>query len=107
MLQQRGGTRAIQAKSDALWRTYPQGLVADLEDGQVPAGSEGLADSLAQYVVSPPISRRRILSYDGQRVRDGYNAHKTKHRQEEEVSALTFMGRMVHQILPKGFHRLR
>jgi len=50
---------------------------------------------LAKYVVSPPISLRRILSYDGQRVRYWYNDHKTKQRQEEEVSALTFIGRMV------------
>jgi Putative transposase len=62
---------------------------------------------LAKYVVSPPISLRRILSYDGQRVRYWYNDHKTKQRQEEEVSALTFIGRMVHHMLPKGFHRIR
>jgi len=48
-----------------------------------------------KLAVSPPISLRRILRYDGQRVRYWYNDHKTKHRQEEEVSALTFIGRMV------------
>src|SRR5262245_39104738 len=53
--------------------------------------------------VSPPISLRRILRYDGQRVRYWYNDHKTKQRQEEEVSALMFIGRMVQHILPKGF----
>jgi hypothetical protein len=62
---------------------------------------------LAKYVVSPPISLRRILSYDGQRVRYWYNDHKTQHRQEEEVSALMFSGRMVQHILPEGFHRIR
>ena len=62
---------------------------------------------MAKYVVSPPISLRRILSYDGQRVRYWYNDHKTKSRQEEEVSALTFIGRMVQHMLPKGFHRIR
>jgi hypothetical protein len=107
MLKQRVGTRAIKAKIDALWRKYGQGLVAYLEEGKVPAGGEGLAYYLAKYVVSPPISLRRILSYDGQRVRYWYNDHKTKQRQEEEVSALTFIGRMVQHILPKGFHRIR
>jgi putative transposase/transposase-like zinc-binding protein len=107
MLKQRVGTRAIKAKIDALWRKYSRGLVAYLEEGKVPAGGEGLAYYLAQYVVSPPISLRRILSYDGQRVRYWYNDHKTKQRQEEEVSALTFIGRMVQHILPKGFHRMR
>ena len=107
MLQQRVGTRALKAKIDMLWRKYPRGLVAYLEEGKVPAGGEGLAYYLAKYVVSPPISLRRILRYDGQRVRYWYNDHKTKQRQEEEVSALTFIGRMVQHILPKGFHRIR
>jgi len=107
MLKQRVGTRAIKAKIDVLWRKYARGLVAYLEEGKVPAGGEGLAYYLAQYVVSPPISLRRILSYDGQRVRYRYNDHKTKQRQEEEIPALTFIGRMVQHILPKGFHRIR
>jgi Putative transposase/Transposase zinc-binding domain len=107
MLKQRVGTRAMKDQIDALWRKYPRGLVAYLEEGKVPAGGEGLAYYLAKYVVSPPISLRRILSYDGQRVRYWYNDHKTKQRQEEEVSALTFIGRMVQHILPKGFHRMR
>ena len=63
--------------------------------------------TLAKYVVSPLISLRRLLGYDGQRVRYWYNDHKTKQRQEEEVPVLTFMGRMVQHILPKGFHRIR
>ena len=48
---------------------YTQGLVAYLEEGKVPAGGECLASYLAKYVVSPPISLRRILRYDGQRGR--------------------------------------
>jgi hypothetical protein len=107
MLKQRVGTRALKAQVDVLWRRYPRGLVASLEEGKVPAGGEGLAYSLATYVVSPPISLRRLLRYDGQRVRYWYNDHKTKQRQEEEVSALTFIGRMAQHILPKGFHRIR
>jgi hypothetical protein len=69
MLKQRVGTRAIKDKIDALWRKYGQGLVAYLEEDKVPAGGEGLAYYLAKYVVSPPTSLRRILSYDGQWVR--------------------------------------
>jgi hypothetical protein len=95
MLKQRVGTRVLKDTIDVLWRKYPRGLVAYVEEGKVPAGGEGLAYSLAKYVVSPPISLRRLLSYDGQRVRYWYNDHKTKRRQEEEVSALTFIGRMV------------
>jgi hypothetical protein len=71
MLTQRMGTRTIKVKIDALWRKYAQGFVAYVEEGKVPGGGEGLAYSLATYVVSPPISLRRILSDDGQRVRYG------------------------------------
>ena len=37
----------------------------------MPAGGEGLAYDLAQYVVSPPLSLRRLRRYDGQWVRYG------------------------------------
>ena len=68
-LKQRGGTRASKDQRDAVWRTYGQGCVADWEEGQGPAGGEGVADSVAQDVGSPPLSLRRILSDDGPRVR--------------------------------------
>ena len=103
MRKQRVGTRAIKATIDVLWRKYPRGLVASLDEGKVPAGSEGLASSVAQDGVSPPMSLRRILRDAGQQVRYGYNDHKPQHRQEEEVSALTVIGRMVPQMLPQGF----
>jgi hypothetical protein len=51
MLKQRVGTRAIKAKIDALWRKYPRGLVAYLEEGEVPAGGAGLA-----YYLTMPVS---------------------------------------------------
>jgi hypothetical protein len=107
MLKQRVGTRAIKDQIDALWRKCPRGLVAYLEESKGPAGGEGLADYLAKYVVSPPISLRRLLSYDVQPVRYWYNDHKTKQPQEEVVTALTCIGRMVQHILPTGFHRIR
>jgi hypothetical protein len=44
-----------------------------------------LACYLAKYVVSPPISLRRILRYDGQWVCYWYNDHKTGQREEEAV----------------------
>jgi hypothetical protein len=62
MLKQRVGTRAIKDQLDALGRQYPQGLVASVEEGKVPAGGEGWADDLAPYVVRPPLSLRRMLS---------------------------------------------
>ena len=61
----------------------------------MPKGGKGLARYLAKYVVSPPISLKRIIGYDGKKVRYWYNDHATGRRMEEEVDALTFIGRMV------------
>jgi hypothetical protein len=69
MLKGRVATVEMKQQIDGLWQKYPNGLVAYLEDGQVPGGGQGLAYYLAKYVVSPPISLRRILGYDGQHVR--------------------------------------
>ncbi|HYQ97718.1 MAG TPA: transposase [Candidatus Nitrosocosmicus sp.] len=100
-------TPEMKRQIATLWQQYPDGLVAYLEDGKVPAGGQGLAYYLAKYVVSPPISLRRLLSYDGQHVRYWYNDHKSGKRQVAELPVLRFIGRMVQHILPKGFHRIR
>jgi len=97
-----GGHARDQSQDRRLWRKYPRGLVAYLEEGKVPAGGEGLAYYLAKYVVSPPISLRRILSYDRAAGAVRVQRSQDQATQEEEVSALTFIGRMVQPILPKG-----
>ena len=61
MLKVRVATPEMKQQIDGLWQKYPNGLVAYLEEGQVPGGGQGLAYYLAKYVVSPPISLRRIL----------------------------------------------
>jgi hypothetical protein len=80
-------------------------LMLSLED--VPPGGQGLARYLAKYVVSPPISVRRIECYDGQTVRYWYRDHQTQAIQHETLPVLRFIGRMVQHILPKGFQRIR
>ena len=92
---------------DRGWRNYPSGFVANVQKGKVPGGGKGLARYLAKYVVSPPISVRRIEVYDGQNVRYWYHDHKTMKIKVETVPASTFIGRMVQHILPKGFQRIR
>lgn len=59
---------AVEKDIDRAWREYPKGFVAFLQDGEVPPGGQGLAQYLAKYVVSPPISVRRIESYDGETI---------------------------------------
>ena len=107
MLRENVKSERLEEAIDSCWRGYPAGLVAYIEKGDVPRGGKGLAYYLAKYVVSPPISLRRIISYDGKRVRYWYNDHTTGKRNEEEVEALVFIDRMVQHILPKGFQRIR
>jgi hypothetical protein len=66
-----------------------------------------LARYVAKYVVSPPISVRRIDRYDGQRVTYHYRSHRTERVEHETVAVDTFIGRMVQHTVPKGFKRIR
>ena len=107
MLKEQVPTEELHAKIDELYRKYPNGLVANIEKGKVPKRIRELAKYLAKYVVSPPISVRRIVSYDGQSVKYWYNDHKSGRRKAEEVDVFSFIGRMVQHILPKGMQRIR
>jgi hypothetical protein len=107
MLKERVPTREMQAKIDELYRNYPDGLVANIQRGEVPKRIRGLAKYLAKYVVSPPISVRRMVSYDGKRVKYWYQDHKSGRGKMEEVDVFQFIGRMVQHILPKGMQRVR
>jgi len=107
MLREKGVDPAMEKDIDQAWKEYPKGFVAFLQPGEVPPGGQGLAQYLAKYVVSPPISVRRIERYDGKTVRYWYRDHKTGQIEHETLPALRFIGRMVQHILPKGFHRIR
>ncbi len=97
----------LQQDLDRGWKNYPKGFVAHLQPGDVPPGGKGLAQYLAKYVVSPPISVRRLEEYDGQQVRYWYEDHKTQAIQHTCLPVLRFIGRMVQHILPAGFQRIR
>jgi hypothetical protein len=53
-------TDAIKQLVDACFRKYPNGLVTNVPKGQVPSPYQSVARYVAKYVVSPPISIRRI-----------------------------------------------
>ena len=74
---------------------YPDGLVTNVQKGQVPAQSQSVARYVAKYVVSPPIAVRRIDRYDGARVTYHYRSHRTDRMEHETVPVDTFIGRMV------------
>jgi hypothetical protein len=107
MLKEKIDDPAVKKDINKAWTDYPKGFVAFLQEGDVPPGGEGLAKYLAKYVVSPPISVRRIENYDGHSVSYWYRDHKTGQIEHETIPALRFIGRMVQHILPKGFQRIR
>jgi Putative transposase/Transposase zinc-binding domain len=107
MVRQTLKTEAINQVVDMCFRQYPNGLVTNVPKGQVPSQYQSLARYVAKYVVSPPISVRRIDCYDGERVTYHYRSHRTKRLEHETVTVETFIGRMVQHTVPKGFKRIR
>jgi len=107
MIRENVKTDEMEKMIDKLYKEYPKGFVANIDKGKVPKSSIGLAKYLAKYVASPPISVRRIIEYTGEKVTYCYNDHVTKKKKTETVDVMTFMGRMVQHILPKGFQRTR
>ena len=100
-------TDAVNQLVDTCCRKYPNGLVTNVQKGQVPSQYQSVARYVAKYVVSPPISVRRIDRYDGARVTYHYRSHRTGRMEHETVPVDTFIGRMVQHTLPKGFKRIR
>jgi hypothetical protein len=107
MLRQTLKTAMINQLVDACFRKYPNGLVTNVQKGQVPSQYQSLARYVAKYVVSPPIAVRRIDCYDGERVTYHYRSHRTDRVEHETVDVDTFIGRMVQHTVPKGFKRIR
>jgi putative transposase len=107
MVRETLGTPEIDRVVDACYETYPNGFVANVQKGDVPSRSQSLATYLAKYVVSPPISLRRIDRYDGQRVTYHYRSHKSERVEQETVDVFTFIGRMIQHPFAKGFTRIR
>jgi hypothetical protein len=107
MLRQTLQTEAVKRLVDTCFTKYPDGLVTNVQKGQVPAQYQSLARYVAKYVVSPPIAVRRIDRYDGHRVTYHYRSHRTARVEHETVDVETFIGRMVQHTVPKGFKRIR
>jgi hypothetical protein len=104
MLRQTVKTKEIQRLVEACYRRYRQGFVTNVQKGDVPSRYQSLATYLAKYVVSPPISLRRIGRYDGQRVTYHYRSHKSEHVERETVAVYTFIGRIFSMCFPKAFN---
>jgi Putative transposase/Transposase zinc-binding domain len=106
-LRQTLKTGSINQWVDTCFTQYPNGLVTNVQKGQVPSQYQSVARYVANYVVSPPIAVRRIDRYDGARVTYHYRSHRTERVEHETVAVETFIGRMVQHTVPKGFKRIR
>src|SRR6516165_5789727 len=107
MLRQTVKTQELHRLVNTCYTKYRQGFVTNVQKGDVPARYQSLARYLAKYVVSPPISLRRIDRYDGQRVTYHYRSHKSERVEWETVAVYTFIGRMIQHVFPKSFQRIR
>ena len=95
MLRQTLKSKEINRLVDTCYTRYREGFVTNVQKGDVPSRYQSLATYLAKYVVSPPISLRRIDRYDGHHVTYHYRSHKTERVERETVDVYTFIGRMV------------
>jgi Putative transposase/Transposase zinc-binding domain len=107
MRRQTVKTPEIRRLIETCYTRYREGFVTNVQKGDVPTRDQSLARDLAKYVVSPPISLRRIDRYDGQRVTYHYRSHKSERVEWETVAVYTFIGRMVQHVFAKGFQRIR
>src|SRR5215470_10608164 len=107
MMRQTLETDTMRQLVDTCFKTYPNGLVTNVQKGQVPSPYQSLARYVAKDVVSPPLSVRRIDRYDGQRVTDHDRSHRTERVEHATVAVDILIGRMVPHTVPKGCKRLR
>jgi hypothetical protein len=107
MLRQTCKSKEIHRLVEVCYTRYREGFVTNVQKGDVPSRYQSLATYLAKYVVSPPISLRRIDRYDGHRVTYHYRSHKSERVEWETVEVYTFIGRMVQHVFPKSFQRIR
>ena len=90
-------------------KRYWKGFVGNISEKKAPKARRALLRYISKYLCQPQISVNRILSYSPKRdeVVYRYKSHETGRSEVERVDILTFIGRMVQQILPKGFKRVR
>ena len=107
MRRQTVKTREMARLVDPCYTRYREGFVTNVQKGDVPTRYQTLATYLAKYVVSPPISVRRIERYDGHQVTSHDRSHKSERVEGERGDVYTFIGRMVQHTCAKGFQRIR
>src|SRR6516165_2807047 len=83
-------TDAMNRLVQTCYDTYPNGLVAHVQKGDVPSLYQSVDRYLAQYVVLRPISMRRLDRYEGGYVTYHYRSHRRERVEWERVDVSTF-----------------
>lgn len=107
MVRQTLKTEAIHQVVDTCLKRSPHGLVTNVPKGHVPSPDQSLARYVAQYVVSPPLSVRRIERSAGERGTSHDRSHRPERMERETVEVATCSGRLIQPTRPKGFKRIR
>ena len=89
-------------------KRYP-GFYTNIDVNPAPKKKRNLIRYLSKYLCRPQISLKRLIKYDIHRdeVVYRYNSHHSGKNEVEKTSIETFIGRMLQQILPHRFHRIR
>jgi len=83
------------------WTDRKTGKVIKIEPGVF----QTIGAYLARYVRHPPIGERRLIGFDGEKVKIKYEWDNELH--ETEVDLDTFIRAILHNIAPKGFQMCR
>ena len=88
---------------------YKKSFVGRIESGYLLKNARQLIRYISKYLCRPQMSIRRIKNYDRERqsVEIEYRSHRSKKVEKEKIDVLEFIGRMVQQIMPKGFQNIR
>ncbi len=86
-----------------------KGFVANIDSRDAPKDSRNLVRYLSKYLCRPQISLKRLLNYNlkANEVVYCYQSHSSGKKETEKISPIDFLGRMMQQLLPKGFQRIR
>lgn len=86
-----------------------KGFYAHIDSNPAPKKRRNLIRYLSKYLCRPQISLKRLLHYNSKsdEVVYRYSSHSSGKDEIERTDVKTFIGRMVQQILPPRFKRIR
>jgi hypothetical protein len=93
------GNRSAQQRIGRLYRRYPTGFIVNVMS-QYPSGRQAAA-YCCRYTGRPPLSARRIVAYDGQRVTLAYQDYRDGQEKTLTLPAGEFLLRVLQHVWPR------